>query len=72
MSSQERVFVSEPPLTYDCRTNDDDALRLKVEEAMTVYDEYIRNQGGPVGEDAATANGTENVNPAGDAGKDAE
>lgn len=66
------MFVSEPPLTYDCRTNDDDALRLKVEEAMTVYDEYIRNQGGPVGEDAATANGTENVNPAGDAGKDAE
>lgn len=55
------------------RTSDDDALRAKVEEAMTVYDEYIKNQSGPGGENGASMpNGTENMNPAAEEVKDPE
>ena len=56
-------------LTF-CRTSDDDALRAKVEEAMNVYDEYVKNQSGP-GEDSAPQqpNG-ENLNPAAEDVKD--
>lgn len=40
---------------------------------MNVYDEYIKNQGGPMGDPAdVTTNGTENINPTGEDGKDAE
>lgn len=58
---------------YLHRTSDDDALRMKVDEAMNVYDEYLKNQGGPLdGDSAATTNGTENINPSNEDGKDAE
>ena len=62
-------------------TTDDAALRLKVEEAMNVYDEYIKGQSGgapPSMGDPNGAmggpNGTENVDPttAGGEGKDGE
>ncbi|KXL46001.1 hypothetical protein M433DRAFT_107405 [Acidomyces richmondensis BFW] len=49
-------------------TTDDDALRAKVEEAMNVYDEYMKNQGG---EDGPKANG-ENLNPSVEEAKDVE
>lgn len=52
------------------RTTDDDALRLKVEEAMNVYDEYVKNQSGP-GEESAQPNG-ENLNPSVEEVKDVE
>jgi polyadenylate-binding protein len=29
-----------------CRVDDDAALRAKVDEALTVYDEYMKNKGG--------------------------
>ncbi|KAK5116877.1 Protein phosphatase PP2A regulatory subunit B [Meristemomyces frigidus] len=51
-------------------TSDDDALRLKVEEAMNVYDEYVKNQSGP-GEESAQPNG-ENLNPTAEEVKDVE
>jgi polyadenylate-binding protein len=49
-------------------TADDDALRAKVEEAMHVYDEYVKSQGG---ENGPQANG-ENLNPTAEEVKDAE
>ncbi|KAF2765555.1 polyadenylate binding protein [Teratosphaeria nubilosa] len=52
-------------------TTDDDALRAKVDEAMNVYDEYVKSQGGSAGESGAAANG-ENLNPAVEEVKDAE
>jgi len=40
---------------------------------MNVYDEYVRNASGPTGDAGeAITNGTENVNPATEQGKDAE
>lgn len=33
-------------------TSDDNALRAKVEEAMTVYDEYVKNKDGETEKDA--------------------
>lgn len=30
----------------ECSVDDDNALRAKVDEAMTVYDEYVKNKGG--------------------------
>lgn len=40
---------------------------------MNVYDEYVKNQGGPMGDvgDVAT-NGAENINPSAEEGKDSE
>ncbi|KAK4958997.1 Protein phosphatase PP2A regulatory subunit B [Elasticomyces elasticus] len=54
-------------------TTDDEALRAKVEEAMNVYDEYVKNQSGP-GENtgAQQPNGTENLNPSAEEVKDPE
>ncbi|KAK3711098.1 Protein phosphatase PP2A regulatory subunit B [Vermiconidia calcicola] len=54
---------------------DDDALRNKVDEAMNVYDEYVKNQGsGAGGSDetggATTNGGTENMNPSAEEVKD--
>jgi polyadenylate-binding protein len=62
------------------RTQNDDSLRNKVDEAMTVYHEYIKNQGGPGmpgGEEAGIPSmngggGSENLNPTAEAVKDAE
>lgn len=56
------------------RTSDDDALRLKVEEAMNVYDEYVKNQGPSDGpsDGQAQPNGAENMNPAAEEVKDVE
>lgn len=48
-------------------TNDEDALRVKVDEAMNVYDEYVKNQGEDEG--APQPNG-ENLNPAAEEVKD--
>ncbi|EMC98334.1 hypothetical protein BAUCODRAFT_86883 [Baudoinia panamericana UAMH 10762] len=58
-------------------TTDDDALRAKVDEAMNVYEEYVKNQSGPGGpEDVPGAqpqpNGTENMNPSMEEVKDVE
>ncbi|KAK4502213.1 hypothetical protein PRZ48_005638 [Zasmidium cellare] len=57
-------------------TGDDNALREKVQEALTVYDEYLKNHGGaPQGaEDASAAqtNGAENLNPSVEEAKDPE
>lgn len=56
-------------------TGDDNALREKVQEALTVYDEYLKNHGGaPQGEDgsAAQTNGAENLNPSAEEAKDPE
>lgn len=41
---------------------------------MTVYDEYMKNNTGSLSmaPEEPTTNGTENVNPAGEEGKDAE
>ncbi|KMP05184.1 polyadenylate-binding protein [Coccidioides immitis RMSCC 2394] len=36
--------------------DDDAALKAKVDEALTVYDEYVKNKGGDSGEPAADAN----------------
>lgn len=33
-----------------CRIEDDGALRSKVDEALAVYDEYVKAQGGDGGE----------------------
>lgn len=54
------------------RTNDDDALRNKVDEAMTVYDEYVKNQTGGDEGGVAHVNGNENLNPTVDDVKDAD
>ncbi|KAI7122049.1 hypothetical protein KC324_g18210 [Hortaea werneckii] len=53
-------------------TSDDEALRLKVEEAMTVYDEYVKNNQGPGQEGGQQPNGGENKNPSAEEVKDAE
>ncbi|GAB1729229.1 hypothetical protein NU195Hw_g1561t1 [Hortaea werneckii] len=53
-------------------TSDDEALRLKVEEAMTVYDEYVKNNQGPGQEGGQQPNGGENKNPSAEETKDAE
>jgi len=54
-------------------TTDDDALRAKVEEAMNVYHEYVKNQSGPGNESSGPqANGTENMNPTAEEVKDPE
>ncbi|KAF2724809.1 polyadenylate binding protein [Polychaeton citri CBS 116435] len=47
-------------------TSNEDALRAKVEEAMNVYDEYVKNQGSDDAGDAPQPNGAKNVNPAGE------
>ena len=56
-------------------TSDDDALRAKVDEAMAVYDEYVKNSQGS-GEDGQgqqqQPNGTENHQPGVEEVKDAE
>ncbi|KAK5113777.1 Protein phosphatase PP2A regulatory subunit B [Meristemomyces frigidus] len=52
-------------------TTDDDALRLKVEEALNVYDEYIKNQGDGSAPQQQS-NGTENMNPTAEEVKDPE
>lgn len=41
-------------LTNFTRLDDDEALRAKVDEAMSVYDEYMKNKG-PEGEAPAEA-----------------
>ncbi|KAG9873564.1 hypothetical protein KCU98_g22964, partial [Aureobasidium melanogenum] len=46
-------------------TTDDAALRNKVDEAMRVYNDYLKSQGGE--EAAPAANGSENVAPAAEA-----
>ena len=51
-------------------TDNDDALRLKVEEAMAVYDEYVKNQSA-TGESEGP-NGTENKDPTAAQAKTAE
>ncbi len=33
-------------MLIDFSVDDDNALRAKVDEAMTVYDEYVKNKGG--------------------------
>lgn len=56
-------------------TGDDNALREKVQEALTVYDEYLKNHGNaPQGEEggAAQTNGAENLNPSVEEVKDPE
>jgi polyadenylate-binding protein len=57
------------------RTTDDDSLRAKVDEAMNVYDEYIKNQSSPGGPDETSAQpngGPENLHPGGEEGKEQE
>lgn len=53
-------FCALPSLTF-CSTNDDNALRAKVSEAMNVYDEYVRSRE----QDGAKADGAnaENEKP---------
>ncbi|CZT15452.1 related to Polyadenylate-binding protein, cytoplasmic and nuclear [Ramularia collo-cygni] len=54
-------------------TGNDQALREKVDEALTVYDEYLKNHNGPSGEEgAAQTNGAENLNPTAEEVKDPE
>nr|POE74562.1 polyadenylate-binding protein, cytoplasmic and nuclear [Quercus suber] len=50
-------------------TGDDDALRAKVDEAMAVYNEYVKNS---QQDEAPHANGTENLNPTAEEVKDPE
>lgn len=45
---------------------------MKVEEAMTVYDEYVKNNQGPGQEGSQQPNGGENKNPSTEEVKDAE
>lgn len=57
-------------------TGDDAALREKVDEALTVYDEYLKSHSAN-GEDAGPPggqqpNGTENLNPSVEEAKDAD
>jgi polyadenylate-binding protein len=59
-------------LTERSSTTDEDALRAKVEEALNVYDEYVKNQGGEQGGAPAQPNGTENLNPNADEAKNVE
>ena len=56
------------------RTQDDDALRLKVDEAMNVYHEYIKNQPGTgmPDEPSGVNGGPENINPSGEEAKEVE
>ena len=37
--------MERPELTNNARIDNDDKLREKVEEALTVYDEYVKNAG---------------------------
>ncbi|KJX99373.1 hypothetical protein TI39_contig361g00012 [Zymoseptoria brevis] len=53
-------------------TGNDQALREKVDEALTVYDEYLKNHSGPSGEEGGQANGAENLNPTAEEVKDPE
>ncbi|KAK3066297.1 Protein phosphatase PP2A regulatory subunit B [Teratosphaeriaceae sp. CCFEE 6253] len=53
-------------------TTDDDALRAKVDEAMNVYDEYLKNQPGSGNDAGPQPNGTENMNPTAEEVKDPE
>lgn len=48
-------------------TNDDMALRNKVNEALNVYDEYLRSQKESSVKDGPDASGTENERPRADA-----
>ena len=48
-------------------TNDDTALRNKVNEALNVYDEYLRSQKESSVKDGPDASGTENERPRADA-----
>ena len=38
-----------------CRLEEEDALRAKVDEALSVYDEYMKNKGEPEAPAAAAA-----------------
>jgi polyadenylate-binding protein len=42
-----------------CRIEDDSALRAKVDEALTVYDEYVKTKGGDEGEGSKSEGKTE-------------
>jgi len=55
-------------------TSNDAALQEKVQEALNVYDEYLKNQGPANGEEggAPQTNGSENLNPAAEDVKDPE
>ncbi|GAB7365870.1 hypothetical protein MBLNU230_g7200t1 [Neophaeotheca triangularis] len=56
-------------------TSDDAALRAKVDEAMNVYDEYVKNQSGDGSNEPAaptTNGGSENLNPKAEEVKDQE
>ena len=53
-------------------TTDEDALRAKVEEAMNVYDEYVKNQQDGQDTGPPQINGTENLNPTAEEVKDPE
>ena len=53
-------------------TNNDQALREKVEEALTVYDEYLKAHGGPAAGGDGQTNGAENMNPSVEDVKDPE
>lgn len=54
-------------------TGNDQALREKVDEALTVYDEYLKNHSGPSGEEGSSqTNGAENLNPTAEEVKDPE
>jgi polyadenylate-binding protein len=45
-------------------TENEDALRAKVDEAMAVYDEYVKTQGSEEPAGAQQPNGAENATPA--------
>ncbi len=58
-----------------CRTQNDEALRAKVDEAMNVYHEYVKNQQpGMQGDESAPSvnGGQENMNPSGEEAKEVQ
>lgn len=51
MSTRENPSVINVALTVSCSIEDEAALKAKVEEALAVYDEYVKAQGGTEGEE---------------------
>lgn len=51
MSTYEYPSAVNVTLIVSCSIEDEAALKAKVEEALAVYDEYVKAQGGPEGEE---------------------
>jgi polyadenylate-binding protein len=59
VSSTRSLIVFFRSRLLNCRIDNDNALRSKVDEALAVYDEYIKTQGGGDGDESKKEEKTE-------------